>query len=131
MVIQKRILCLIDRLGFGGAERQIIGLALLLKKEHYDVDLVTYDEHDFKSDDITKNDLEVIKLQAGHNKWSKLCAVRQQVKKKKYDCVIAYKTGPNVIGCLLKMFGMNFKLIVSERKPLFCRYYVAFVLNLP
>lgn len=113
--MKQKVLCLIDSLGFGGAERQIIGLAVLLKQNSYEVDLATYDEHDFKSEDIKKNNLNVIKLKAGRSKLSKLWAVRRQIEKKKYNSVIAYKTGPNIIGCLLKLMGMRFRLIVSER----------------
>lgn len=110
-----KILCLIDRLGFGGAERQMIGLAVLLKHQSYDVDLVTYDDHNFTSEDITLNNLKVIKINTSDNKLSKLKAIRKLIKERKYECVIAYKTGPNAIGCILKLMGMKFRLIVSER----------------
>lgn len=111
----KKVLCLIDRLGFGGAERQMIGLAVLLKQLSYDVDLVTYDDHNFKSEDITSNHLNVIKISTSDNKWSKLIAIKNLIKSRKYECVVAYKTGPNAIGCILKLMDMKFRLIVSER----------------
>ena len=41
MVFMK-VLCLIDGLGSGGAQRQLVGLASLLKKEGYDVLVVYY-----------------------------------------------------------------------------------------
>lgn len=111
----KKIICLIDRLGFGGAERQMIGLAVLLKQKSYDVDLVTYDDHDFTSEDITSNHLNVIKMNTSDNKWSKLNAIRKLIKSRNYECMIAYKAGPNAIGCILKLMGIKFRLIVSER----------------
>ena len=37
-----KVLCLIDGLGSGGAQRQLVGLASLLKKEGYDVLVVYY-----------------------------------------------------------------------------------------
>ena len=107
--MKKKILCLIDTLGMGGAERQMIGLTLMLKQRGYHVDLVTYYEHDFYSELVQR-------LHVGKSPWSKMMAVRRHIKDSGgYDWVIAYKTGPNLIGCLLKMTGMTFKLIVSER----------------
>jgi glycosyltransferase involved in cell wall biosynthesis len=111
----KSVICLIDRLGFGGAERQMIGLAILLQKKNCIVDLVTYDYHDFMTDEIKNNNLNVKRRHASANKLSKFLAFRNQVRKKKYDCMIAYKPGPAIIGCMLKLIGVNFRLIVSER----------------
>ena len=38
----KRVSLFIDSLGPGGAQRQIVGLAILLKKKGFDVKLATY-----------------------------------------------------------------------------------------
>lgn len=112
----KKILCLIDTLGLGGAERQMIGLALLLKNRGYLVDLVTYHNHDFQADLKKLYALESITLKSGKSKLSKALAVRKHIKKAGgYDCIIAYKDGPCIISCLLKMLRAKFKLIVSER----------------
>ena len=40
--VMKKILCFIDSLGAGGAQRQIVGLAVLLKHKGYNVKMVTY-----------------------------------------------------------------------------------------
>ena len=42
-----KILCLIEALGSGGAERQMVGLASLLKKDGNDVAVMTYYPKDF------------------------------------------------------------------------------------
>lgn len=115
-VYMKNILCLIDTLGMGGAERQMIGLALLLKQRGYQVDLVTYYDHDFHSELVQRYGMGSLTLHVKNSPWSKLKAVRRHIKEKGgYDCVIAYKSGPNIIGCLLRLMGMKFRLIVSER----------------
>lgn len=112
----KKILCLIDTLGMGGAERQMIGLALMLKQRGYRVDLVTYYDHDFHAELVQHYGLGSVTLHVGSSPWSKLMAVRSYIQEKGgYDCVIAYKSGPNIIGCLLRLMGMKFRLIVSER----------------
>lgn len=111
----KKILCLIDTLGIGGAERQMIGLAYLLKQKGYDVDLVTYINHDFGPLIAERYGLDSTILKVKDSWYSKLMEVYRHIKKNRYDWVITYKGGPNRIGCLLKMMGMHFKLIVSER----------------
>lgn len=112
----KKILCLIDTLGIGGAERQMVGLAVLLKQKGYDVDLVAYHKDDFYAPIARKGGVEPVFLFVNDSQWSKLMAVRRFIRRNHgYDWVIAYKGGPNAIGCLLKLMGMRFKLIVSER----------------
>ena len=112
----KKILCLIDTLGMGGAERQMIGLAHLLKNKGYDVDLVTYHNHDSNAMLQEYYGLSSTILETGMSRWSKIKAVRNYIKENgKFDYVIAYKDGPCVIGCILKLLGGKFKLIVSER----------------
>lgn len=111
----KKILCLIDRLSFGGAERQLMGLALLLKQNGYDVEMATYHDFDFRTDDLEANNVRLHRISQKGNPLSKLFAVRRLINKQKYDVVIAYKSGVTMLACLLKMTGGRFKLIVSER----------------
>lgn len=111
-----KILCLIDTLGMGGAERQMIGLATLLKECGYTVDLVTYYNHDFYMGLAERNGITCHTLSVQNSRWSKLQAIRKYIQASGgYDWVIAYKDGPTVIGCLLKCLGGRFRLIVSER----------------
>lgn len=112
----KKILCLIDALGMGGAERQMIGLALLLKLRGYRVTLLTYNDHNSYVELVQRCGLSSMTLKVKSSPLSKLMAVRHYIMENGgYDCVIAYKTGPNIIGCLLRLMGMKFRLIVSER----------------
>ena len=110
-----KILCLIDALGMGGAERQMIGLAQLLRNREHDVNLVTYHDRDSYSELADRHRVNTINLHVRGNRFSKLIAIRQHIRKNRYDWVIAYKNGPTAIACLLKMLGGKFKLIVSER----------------
>ncbi len=111
----KKILCLIDRLSFGGAERQLIGLAVMLKQEGYDVEMATYHDFDFCTEDLEANNIQMHRISQKGNPLTKLLAVRRLINKQKYDVVIAYKSGVTMLACILKMFWEKFKLIVSER----------------
>ena len=110
-----KILCLIDSLGMGGAERQMIGLAALLKQKGIDVEIVTYYPQNSYSELLQKYDIGVTVLKTRHNKLCKLFTIYRHIKGSGgYDWIIAYKDGACLIGCLLKML-LNVKLIVSER----------------
>lgn len=113
----KKILCLIDTLGFrGGAERQLIGLVQMLRKRGYETDVVIYHDNPYLLQIYEGHGIMAELLKTKANRLSKFLAVRKYIKiKGGYDCIITYKDGPNFIGCLLKCFGGNFKLIVSER----------------
>lgn len=112
----KRILCLIDGLGTGGAERQMIGLVLCLKQRGYDVDLVKYHEMNNYGELLKSYGIVPVTLSPKGSAVSKLLAIRKYIKSRGgYDCLIAYKDGPCMIGCLLKLMCGKFKLIVSER----------------
>ena len=112
----RRILCLIDGLGFGGAQRQIIGLTYLLKKNGYYVSLASYHERDFYHELLDKLEITPIQIKSGESKFSKMKAVRDLIVKERYDTVISYIDGPNMIVCLIKLiFRDKFKLLVSDR----------------
>ena len=111
----KKILCLIDRLSFGGAERQLIGLAILLKQKGYDVEMATYHDFNFTTEDLETNSIRLHRISQKGNPLTKLLAVRSLISKQKYDVVIAFKSGVTMLASILKMLGGQFRLIVSER----------------
>lgn len=118
---KKHILCLIDGLGLGGAQRQMIGLVNLLRQAGYTVDLAVYHDRDFYHQLLQELQIEVIKLVHNGSKWSKLTAVRRLIRQNGYGVLITYMTGPNLIGSLLKWCGMSLKLIISDRTTLLKR----------
>ena len=111
----KKIFCLIDRLSFGGAERQLIGLAVLLKQKGYDVEMATYHDFYFDTKVLEANGIQLHRISQKGNPLSKLLAVRKLINKQQYDVVIAFKSGVTMLASILKMLGGRFRLIVSER----------------
>ena len=110
-----RILCLIDSLGSGGAQRQIVGLTYFLKQNGYCVDLAFYHEPNFYSEWLNNKGIESIKCPLRKSRIGKVMLIRSLIKKNEYDTVIAYLGGPAIICCILKLLRLRFKLIVSER----------------
>lgn len=110
-----KILCFIDNLGAGGAQRQLVGLAKMLTEHHYDV-LVAYYQNDF----FFKSYLDESKVQnalisSSSSKVLLLYNIYKFFKSYKPDLVISYLESPSIIACVLRLFGLKYKLVVSER----------------
>ena len=111
----KKILLFIDNLGAGGAQRQICGLAVLLKDTGYDVNVCTYYPHDFYKKYLDENKVRNKIIPGADNTKRRILAVRNFFKKESPDWVIAYQETPSLVACAAKLLGCNYKLIVSER----------------
>lgn len=125
------ILCFIDSLGSGGAQRQIIGLSDLLNKKGLMTGIAWYHDDCFYQDFLKSNKISLYKLSA-KSKLKKLISFYQLIKRIKPKCVIAYLDGPTIIACLTHILTpCKFKLIVSERnttQTLTFREHVKFTL---
>lgn len=112
----KKILCLIDSLHAGGAQRQLVGLAKLLKEEGCNVVVACYYvDNCFYEDWLIENSINLIKLNVRNKRILKILEIKKIINRGEYDKVIAYLDGPAIIACILKLFCCKFRLIVSER----------------
>lgn len=110
-----KVMCLIDSLGSGGAQRQIVGLANQLDKNGFDVLVAWYHEDNFYCDYLKANRLKYMQIYA-HNRFTKYLRVHSAIRKFNPDYIISYLDGPNTIACLARIFlSQHFGLIVSER----------------
>lgn len=111
----KRILLFTDSLGAGGAQRQLVGLALLLQQKGYNIKVCTYHHLDFYKSFLDENKIENELIPGAANEKKRILAVITYLKKECPDCVIAYQETPSLISCVAKSLGCKFRLIVSER----------------
>lgn len=112
----KKILCLIDGLNQGGAERQMIGLASLLEKKGYIVYLLSYHGKGFYYEHAKQSCSNCYVMDERGGKLSKILAIRDFINQQDgFDWVIAYKDRANIVACILKLLGGKFNLIVSDR----------------
>ena len=56
--MKKHILCLLESLGSGGAERQLTGLAVMLKQQGYEVEVWYYVKNEFYLPYLQENRLD-------------------------------------------------------------------------
>ena len=110
-----KIICFIDSLGSGGAQRQLTSLAVLLKKANYDVHVVVYYNKPFYQDFLKENDVSYSILPNSVKPLGRILNFYKFFKYENPDWVIAYQDTPSIVACVCKLLGCNYKLIVSER----------------
>ncbi len=111
----QKIICLIESLGSGGAERQLSGLAVLLKQEGYNVEVWYYAPNHFYRDNLDRAGVTYRFWEKARDKKKRIGIIRKELLKAKPDTVITYLDTPCIIGCIAKLTGGKFSLIVSER----------------
>ena len=110
-----KILCINESLGSGGAERQLSGLAVMLKQRQYDVEVWYYVDKEFYLHDLVTNNVVARYLPDARPAKHRFFALRKHIKEYNPDTIISYSASSSMITCLIKMLGGGFKLIVSER----------------
>lgn len=110
-----RILLFIDSLGAGGAQRQLVGLARMLKEDGEQVKVITYHNDPFYLPSLEESDIEYENVGKAKNKYLRLYYIHKVIKQYKPDWVIAYLDMPCILACVCKLLGGEFKLLVSER----------------
>lgn len=111
----KKIILLTDCLGAGGAQRQLVGLAIMLKEKDYNVTVATYHNIDFYKKQLDDAGVRNLVIPNGSNKKTRIWAVRTFLKKERPDWVVSYQETPSLLACIAKVTGCKFRLIVSER----------------
>lgn len=111
----KRILLVIENLGSGGAERQLTGLAVMLKQHGYEVEVAYYIKKEFYLPFLLGNDVKVKFLSEAANPRTRLFAISRYIKSWNPDTIITYSESLGMIASLLKFLGLKYRLIVSER----------------
>ena len=109
-----KILCIIESLGSGGAERQLCGLAAMLKHRGYSVTLLYYINFEFYKPLLDAEGVESRYVPELSNKVLRPYRLATIIKNDGYDCVITYLTSVNLTACVARLF-CKFPLVVSER----------------
>lgn len=110
----KKILLFIDNLGSGGAQRQIVNTAILLKESGYDASLLVYQDIPFYKHLLDKHNIPVCLINAKGN-FSRILKIRRYINKYAPDVVIAFLATPGFIACVSKIGRKKWKLVTTER----------------
>lgn len=109
-----KILCVIDSLGSGGAQRQLVELAKGFKERGYTVSFLVYHEENFFKGVLVERNIPV-DLIIESNYVRRLFKIRKYIRKGNYDVVLSFLEAANFI-CEFAGFPFrSWKLIVGER----------------
>ena len=115
----KRILCFIDSLGSGGAQRQMTELAKLLYQTGYPIKVVFwihYENDHFLEDELAANQVSIEYAIQMKKTSTRMLEMRKVIKSYKPDIVISYYSGISKLLCVDHFFHRKaYKLIVSVR----------------
>lgn len=109
----KRILFISPRLDQGGAERQMVTIACLLKRRGYDVEVLCYSYGNFFEDKLLHEGIPVHWRQ--HNYFMRLITCAWFIQRRKYDVIISFLPTPSFVNCFVAMLRKKWRVITGER----------------
>ena len=109
-----KILCVIDSLGSGGAQRQMVELALGFKDKGHEVSFLTYHHEPFYNHILEKESISVSCIQEP-NYLKRLIKMRRFIRQGRYSAVLSFLEAPNFICEIAGLPFRKWKLIVGER----------------
>lgn len=115
--LQMKVLLVIDHFGSGGAQRQMVELAIGLKKAHRDVEMfVYYPNYSFMRSQVEAADIQVHAFDRSlSSPLGVLAALARLLRREKYALVVSFLDLPNIYAELATLFAPHTKLVVSER----------------
>ena len=108
------ILCLIDSLGPGGAQRQMTNIAILMKQRGHHVTIVIYYPLYFFRDILEMHGVTVVCINEPRW-WMRLWKIRSLIRGGTQDAVLSFLNTPNFIACISAIGGRRWGLIIGER----------------
>lgn len=110
----KRVLLITENLGSGGAERQLCGLAIMLKERGYIVRVVTYVHKQFYEPMLREAGVDYHFADGAFDKRHRFPVLLKELKDFKPDVIISFLPSVNISMCILRL-AYHCPLIVSER----------------
>lgn len=110
-----RIICFTDSLGSGGAQRQLVGLACMLKESGHEVTVLTYYDIPFYKYLLNEADIRTDTICGSNNYFKRIFCLYKYLRSYRNCVLIAYQETPSLIACFLRPLLKIKTLIVSER----------------
>ncbi|MFD2036799.1 glycosyltransferase family 4 protein [Belliella marina] len=109
-----KILCVIESLEAGGAQRQLVGLASQFKSLGHEVNFLTYYDNPFYTSILESQGIEVNLIES-RTYLGRVVKIRSFIRKGGYDSVLAFLETPSFICEIAGLPFRKWKLIVGER----------------
>lgn len=109
-----KIICFIDSLGSGGAQRQMVNLAKGFKERGHEVIVLNYHKLNF-----FKTELDIygipVKTILERNYLKRILKIRQTIREERPDAVLSFLGAGNFIATIAGLPFKRWKLVVGER----------------
>lgn len=109
-----KILCFIDSLGSGGAQRQMVELAKGFEEKGHDVSLLTYHNINFFKPELDKHNIAVKTVEES-NYIKRLFKIRKTIRRHRPDAVLSFLEAANFMATFAGFPSRKWKLVVGER----------------
>jgi glycosyltransferase involved in cell wall biosynthesis len=112
-----RLLFVIDNLGSGGAQRQMVTLASELSKRAHQIDFFLYSPGEFFTETMRSANIRIFRcVKPSRFSVRPVIDLRRRIKKGSYDAILSYMVTPNTYAVLARQLTRTkSKLVVSER----------------
>jgi glycosyltransferase involved in cell wall biosynthesis len=112
-----KLLLVIDHLGLGGAQRQIVELACGLARRGHTVELFNYfPEHDFFLRRVREHGIAVHSYRKGKGfSFGVVGAIASLLRQRDFDVVVSFLNNPNIYTEIARLASHRARLVVCER----------------
>ena len=111
----RKVLFLTPNLCSGGAERQMVTVACLLKERGHDVTVYCYDSADFYADILRKANIPIVWDLTPNSYLKRIIKVRRFIRNGHFDAVISFLETCNLLNDIAAIGGRTWKVITGER----------------
>lgn len=109
-----KILCVIDSLGSGGAQRQLVNLAVAFKEKGHDVEFLVYHSDDFYYQYLVEHNINVVEV-LEKNYIKRIFKMRSIIRKGNYNSLLSFLEAASFISTLAGFPYRRWSLTVGER----------------
>ncbi len=109
-----KILCFIDSLGSGGAQRQLVNLAIGFKEKGHDVSFLVYHSISFFKQPLDEHSIPVHEI-IESNYLKRLFTMRRFIRSGNFDAVLSFLDVPNFLNNVAAIGRRKWKVITGER----------------
>jgi glycosyltransferase involved in cell wall biosynthesis len=109
-----KILCVIDSLCFGGAQKQLVELAIAFKGKGHEVSFLTYHHIPFFNPAVEEQEIPIYCIDEP-NYLKRLIKMRRFIRKGNYQAVLSFLEGANFISEFAGFPYRRWNLVVGER----------------
>lgn len=109
-----KILCFIDSIGSGGAQRQLIEIAKGFKAKNHNVSILVYHDYPFFLPELEKYNINYILIKE-NSFWKRFWKIRKVIREGQFDGVLSFLEGANFMATLAGFPTRQWTSIVGER----------------